>query len=183
MKRHGSFSGRFAILYQNASFYFLLLLLLFLHLSMPTRVFKPIGWTNWGAFCLKLLKLNVFMIIFYMIKSLYFLTNPNIIAQSSQWWLFFYFFFKVILTFAHVHIYLQSKNSSSNPYCSTYICWNYHSFVLQLWLFQGKICLVFDICCWYLLSWFWSYNCSWLSKLVDFTGTCPSESLFWNFSV
>ncbi|XP_041024860.1 metal tolerance protein C4 isoform X2 [Juglans microcarpa x Juglans regia] len=42
-------------------------------------------------------------------------------------------------------------------------------FANQLWLFQGKICLVFDICCRYLLSWFWSYNCSWLSKLMDFT--------------
>lgn len=40
----------------------------------------------------------------------------------------------------------------------------------QLWILKGKICLVFDICCWYLLSWFWCNYSSWSSKLVDFTG-------------
>ena len=43
----------------------------------------------------------------------------------------------------------------------------------QLWLFQSTICLVFNICCWHLLSWFWCYNCSWHSELVDFTGNQP----------
>ena len=51
-----------------------------------------------------------------------------------------------------------------------YGCANVFSFyVVHVWLFQGEVCLVLDICCWYLLSWFWSYNCSWSSKLVDFT--------------
>lgn len=78
-----------------------------------------------------------------------------------------------------------SKNKNSNSYsvCSMYISWNYYFIVVQLWVLQGKICLVFDICCRYLLSWFRSYNCSWLSKLVDFTGTCSIETLLCNFSI
>ncbi|KAL5554656.1 hypothetical protein UlMin_042057, partial [Ulmus minor] len=32
-----------------------------------------------------------------------------------------------------------------------------------------KFCLVFDICHWHILSWFWGYYCSWNSELVDFT--------------
>lgn len=38
----------------------------------------------------------------------------------------------------------------------------------QIRLLQGKICLVFDICCWYLLSWLWCYYSSWSTKLVDY---------------
>lgn len=51
----------------------------------------------------------------------------------------------------------------------------------QLWILQGKICLVFDICCWYLLSWFWCDYCSWISKLVDFTGYWLIEFLVGKF--
>lgn len=50
-------------------------------------------------------------------------------------------------------------------------CANWFPFYCQVWLFQGKICLVFDICCWNLLSWFWCHNCKWSSKFMDFTGT------------
>lgn len=48
----------------------------------------------------------------------------------------------------------------------------------QLWLFQRKICLVLNIGCWYLLSWFWCNNCSWHSELVDFAGNQPIEIPF-----
>lgn len=51
--------------------------------------------------------------------------------------------------------------------------------ILQLWLFQGKICLVFNICCWNILPWVWCYSCSWNSKLVDRQGSHQIES--WTF--
>ena len=39
----------------------------------------------------------------------------------------------------------------------------------QLWLLKGKICMVFDICCWYLLPWIWCYHSQWSTELVDFS--------------
>ena len=58
-----------------------------------------------------------------------------------------------------------------------YIVWkwnrtiSYTKFCLcaQLWLLKGKICMVFDICCWYLLPWIWCYHSQWSTELVDFS--------------